>query len=351
MVNWSDPDEIARDAAVFERLTFTLFGVYTWELFVTWDFELSLLRRRKKFRWPLVFFFLCRYCMLLALIGLIMSLTVATRINCGALFTFNSWTGNMSILCASTSLMLRTVALWDRKRQIIIALGVLCLAHWALLYRTMFIVTASWSDTAKTCVVTGTSPSLLNTTFFFTMGFDLIILLFTAAALLKKHSARTDLWKLLFQDGLIYFLVSFTMNSVPAVLNILNLNTPMNVVATIPAATVTSVASSRAVIRLLEFSPGEVYVHSIPAVTNSHPTRQSGAPYAIPKSSKYTKRPEVHVTTEHLTMAEFPPSTPASPYSKNQDRRTSSVNLRSTRDTEGHSTEDEKETYAFSQSV
>ena len=49
------------------------------------------------------------------------------------------------------------------------------------------------------------------------MGFDLIILIFTAVALLGRHSARTDLWKLLFQDGLVYFLVSFSTNCIPAV--------------------------------------------------------------------------------------------------------------------------------------
>ena len=49
------------------------------------------------------------------------------------------------------------------------------------------------------------------------MGFDFIILIFTAVALLARHSARTDLWKLLFQDGLVYFLVSFSTNCIPAV--------------------------------------------------------------------------------------------------------------------------------------
>lgn len=335
MVDWSDPKEIAKDSDVFLKLIFALFGVYIWELFMTWDFEWSLLNRRRKFRWPLIFFFLCRYCMLLALVGLIISLTVTTRINCGALYTFNSWTGNMSILCASTSLMLRTIALWERQKSIVIPLGVLCLAHWALLYRTMFIVTAAWEERTRGCVVTGTNPSLLNSTFFFTMAFDFIILVFTAVSLLKKHSARTDLWKLLFQDGLVYFLVSFSTNCIPAVLNVLDLNTPMNVIATIPAATVTTIAACRAVIRLLEFSSGEVYIHSMPAIANGNP--------------KYLpKRPEVHVTTEHITMAEFSPSGANSPYSKNHSHRTSSIDLQSARDTEVHSVEkNAKESFEF----
>ena len=49
------------------------------------------------------------------------------------------------------------------------------------------------------------------------MAFDFLILVFTAVALLSRHSARTDLWRLLFQDGLVYFLISFSTNCVPAV--------------------------------------------------------------------------------------------------------------------------------------
>ena len=66
------------------------------------------------------------------------------------------------MLCCAAS-----IALWERERRIVIPLGILCIAHWALLYRTMFIVTAAWEADARSCVVTGTNPSLLNTTFFF----------------------------------------------------------------------------------------------------------------------------------------------------------------------------------------
>ena len=70
MVNWSDPKEIALDNGashsysrllvlnsytdVFDKLIFTFFGLNLWEIFVTCDFEWSLITRRRKFRWPLV---------------------------------------------------------------------------------------------------------------------------------------------------------------------------------------------------------------------------------------------------------------------------------------------------------
>ncbi|KAF5393982.1 hypothetical protein D9757_000207 [Collybiopsis confluens] len=235
-----------------------------------------------------------------------------------ALYVFNSWAGNMTLLCSSTSLMLRTIALWERKRTVVIPLGVLCLAFWAILYRTMFIVQASWSDTQETCVVTSTSPGLLNVTFFFTMAFDFTILVYTFIALITKHTARTDLWKLLFQDGLVYFVVTFTANCIPAVFNVLNLNLLMNVIATIPAAAITSIASCRAVMRLFEFTSNEVYVHSGMAQSGSGPhitrnPRISAAPqFAM-------ARPEVIVTTEHITMSEFP-SDSDSPYTVKSSR-------------------------------
>ncbi|KAK0468117.1 uncharacterized protein EV420DRAFT_1635375 [Desarmillaria tabescens] len=314
MVNWSDPAEIAKDSLVFQRLIFAIFGVCLWELFTTCGFEWSLITRR-------LFFFLSRYCILFAFIGLIISLSVTTRINCNALYTFNGWAGNMTILCASTSLMLRTMALWERRKSVVIPLSLLCAAHWGLLYRTMFIVHAAWEDTASACVVVQTNPGILNVTFFFTMGFDFVILCFTAVALISKHTARTDLWKLLFNDGLVYFLVTFSCNCIPAVLNILNLNTPMNVIATVPAALVSSIASGRAVMRLLDFHSHDVYVHSMSGMSSGNTPPRAPAPttFAVSVAAPPLTRPEVHVTTEHFTMHEYP----RAQYRKSQDTQNS----------------------------
>ncbi|KAL1671466.1 hypothetical protein EV122DRAFT_295479 [Schizophyllum commune] len=203
MVNWSDPKEIALDNDVFDKLIFTFFGLNLWEIFVTCDFEWSLITRRRKFRWPLVlFFFLSRYCIILSFIGLV---TGAKR-------------------KAISSSIVSIIALWERKLLVVVLLGILCVAHWAVLWRGMFIVESTWNAEISACYVTQTNPGLLNVTFFYTIAFDFTVLIFTTVALTYKHSARTDLWKLLFQDGLVYFLLTFSSNCIPAVLNVLNLN-------------------------------------------------------------------------------------------------------------------------------
>ncbi|KAJ3741380.1 hypothetical protein DFH05DRAFT_1528226 [Lentinula detonsa] len=319
MVNWSDSQVIERDSLAFDRVVFCFLGVTIWELFSTWDFEWSLLQGRRKLRWPLGMIHHHQSCSalnvdsFLLLVPLLYPVGIRWHnrvlINCGALYVFNSWAGNMTLLCSSTSLMLRTIALWERKLTVVAPLGLLCIAFWTILYRTMFIVRAEWSDSARTCIVTSTEPSLLNVTFFFTMGFDLVILVYTYIALVTKHTARTDLWKLLFHDGLVYFLVTFTANCIPAVFNVLNLNTPMNRGHT---------AAVRAVMRLLDYTSGDVYVHSTSGVAQSsgnNATRQ-GPPRASAVVPKFaTTRPEVLVTTEHITMSEFVTDSD-SPYTK-----------------------------------
>lgn len=48
------------------------------------------------------------------------------------------------------------------------------------------------------------------------MCFDLVILAFTATALLRS-SNRSNLWHLLFKDGLVYWAITFSVNAIPAV--------------------------------------------------------------------------------------------------------------------------------------
>jgi len=98
------------------------------------------------------------------------------------------------------------------------------------------------------------------------MAFDFIVLCTTVVGLLMT-GGRSGVWKLLFVDGVVYFLVTFTANAFPAILNLLNLNPAMNVIAAVPACVVSTIAATRAVVRLQEFRNQDVYIHSATAVS------------------------------------------------------------------------------------
>ena|ERR1700722_11773743 len=62
-----------------------------------------------------------------------------------------------------------------------------------------------------------------------------------------------------------------------------------------------SIAACRAVIRLMEFNGQDVYVQSMGQVSHAQIRSTASRP------PKYTPpRPEIHVTTEAITVAEFP---------------------------------------------
>jgi hypothetical protein len=63
--------------------------------------------------------------------------------------------------------VLRSIALWERRLIAVVPLGVLCLAHWVLLYRGVFVVHAQWSPEERTCVVSSTSAGWLTVNLFY----------------------------------------------------------------------------------------------------------------------------------------------------------------------------------------
>jgi len=213
--------------------------------------------------------------------------------------------------------MLRTIALWERSLKVVIPLGILCLGHWGLLWHGMFIITSQWIPAAGGCVVVKTSHVFLDINFFYTMAFDLVVLLLTVVAL-SRQGSRSGLWVMLFRDGLVYFLVAGACNCIPAILNVLNLNIEMDVIATVPAATISSIAACRAVIRLQDYANADSYVHTSSVVGND--VRLTRYVVSTRKPSRYTMtRPEIHVTTDHIITQDISPTTavtgtPYTPY-------------------------------------
>ena len=125
------------------------------------------------------------------------------------------------------------MAFWEWKRWAVLSMLSLSLPQWAIITWTMMVVQASWDDQSGICVVVDTNHVLLNlkyvyskwSEFFVThcsssnmsaMAFDFVILVMTIIALRKRFRDEA-LSNFLLRDGLIYFLIMSTCNTVPAV--------------------------------------------------------------------------------------------------------------------------------------
>lgn len=256
MVDWMSPAELQRDLVAFERLMHALLGVYLWEWFTSLGFDWDYIRGKRTFRWPLIFYFLNRYCLLFALIGIAIALNVTEEVDCQALYTFNQVFGNASIGLASINLSLRTMAVWSQAWYIVAPLVLIIMGHWSLLLHGV-LLKAEWVGNA--CQITSTSNKMLAVSFIYSMVFDLTVLCLTAWKLVlnapsSRAMGRSKLVVLIFGDGLIYFIIAFCANLLATIFMLLNLNPVMSIIANVPAAIAATIVACRAVRRLAKFT-------------------------------------------------------------------------------------------------
>jgi len=149
---------------------------------------------------------------------------------------------------ASTLLMLRTIAVWNRSPRIVIPLILASMGQWGLLIHGIVTIRSQWSDVERTCLVKTVSPKYMEAIFMYCklspqsslfpsrhMGqneilmsnagvlFDLAVLVLTTTGLYLSP-ARSSLWQLLFRQGIIYFVAAFVANMIPSIFLLLNLN-------------------------------------------------------------------------------------------------------------------------------
>ncbi|KAF9449812.1 hypothetical protein P691DRAFT_519345 [Macrolepiota fuliginosa MF-IS2] len=252
MVNWQSTEETVKDGVAFGRFMHALLGLYIWEWFTSLDFDWQYISGKKKFRWPMVFYFLNRYCLLFALVGIAVALNVTSQIDCQALYTFNQCLGNAAIGLASINLSLRTIAVWSQNKYLVVFLVLVILGHWSLLLHGI-LLTAQWVE-GTGCVIATTNNRILAISFIYSMVFDLTVLCLTAYKLLYPKTGRSRLVELIFSDGLIYFLIAFLANLIATIFMLLNLNPVMSIIANVPAAIASTIVACRVVRRLSRFT-------------------------------------------------------------------------------------------------
>jgi len=279
MVDWHSPAQIARDSQAFSNLIHVLFGLFLWEFCVSFNFDYSFISGKRKYRWPLTFYFIGRYSLLAALIGIIIALNVQSKLRCQSLYTFNQCMGNIAIGMASVNLSLRTMAVWGQKWYIIAALVSISLGHWSLLLHGI-LLTAAWIP-GQGCIITSTDSKLLSVTFIYSMIFDFTVLILTASKLIRPSGTKSQLVNMMFADGLYYFIMAFLANLVATVFMTLNLNPVMSIIANVPAAIASTIAASRVVRRLANFSAtgAEMFSSTVNGSSGFRSVQQSAPPH------------------------------------------------------------------------
>ncbi|KAJ8596162.1 hypothetical protein M405DRAFT_849382 [Rhizopogon salebrosus TDB-379] len=257
MVNWESQQEISSDSSIFMKTMHTLIGLYAWEFIVSLDFDWEVLTGKKRFRWPLIFYFAGRYLLLAALVGIAVALDMPSEINCYTLYAFTQLAGNAAVGLASINLSLRTMVIWSQNKWIVAFLVLLILGHWSLILQGV-LLGATWVP-GLGCQITYSNTTILAATFIYSMCFDFVVMCLSAYKLawapVRKgtNGGHTRLIRMLFSDGLIYFFIAFVSDLIATTFMVLNLNAIMSVIFNVPAAIASTIVASRVVRRLTNF--------------------------------------------------------------------------------------------------
>lgn len=98
------------------------------------------------------------------------------------------------------------MAMWDRKRYIVVPLTVALLGFAGVLLRGIIGVKDIWVEGAG-CSIVSSQQTILRTIYIYGMSLDLIVLLLTFYKL-GFGSEKSALMNLLLRDGLVYFLIT-----------------------------------------------------------------------------------------------------------------------------------------------
>ncbi|KAH9978391.1 hypothetical protein BJV74DRAFT_798427 [Russula compacta] len=109
MVNFQDPAIVASYSSITDMLWHTMTGLFVWEFIITLDYEWSIFRGRRPYRWTVWMYSITRVATLLAMV----------------VITFHIFLSNLAFATASLLIVLRIIAIWNRQMVIVaISIGV-----------------------------------------------------------------------------------------------------------------------------------------------------------------------------------------------------------------------------------
>ncbi|KAH9984326.1 hypothetical protein BJV74DRAFT_797194 [Russula compacta] len=233
MVDFRDPAVIAQDTLVVVKFWHTVAGLYFWEFVTTLDYEWSVIRGHRPYRWSIWVYSVTRAATLAAVILSILSLDISPPYKCQV-------SSFVAIAAASLLIVLRMCSRGEW--SIPYMLPARGLSHPQL--------RSVWAVGQNTCVLVNVKKSALNLTYIFGLVTDIVLLFIMLAGLLRlrrQGGGSFALTRLLWKQGLIWLLLA-TIAEVPTVVFlIVNLNAPMplNVMFQVPALITMSIGATR----------------------------------------------------------------------------------------------------------
>ncbi|OBZ75224.1 hypothetical protein A0H81_04624 [Grifola frondosa] len=286
--------------AVHQLAVFCL-GFFGWHYLLSIDIELSLVTRKRAFKWPFIPYLLGRYMLLSTLMSFVIASRIKHRMACG--MAYHAFSG-VRVFFRKPKSWDTDVVIWRRHLFVTSLLVVVFLGHFSLvIIQGVMGITASWDPVMATCVVIYSNDTLNAAFYLYTACNNLLILALTVYGRVKSHTRRDWLWNALCKQGVWYCVVTFLVNIPTTVFARLNLNPVMNLIFTLPAATVSVMASSFAVESLLDVDVKNMNMNKNSSAISNATNR--GASWGAPSAPKNVWNHEELTASDQLQLSTY----------------------------------------------
>ncbi|KAH9954841.1 hypothetical protein BC827DRAFT_920836 [Russula dissimulans] len=273
-------------------------GLYIWEFFTTLELEWSVIRGRRKYRWTIWIYSFTRLATLATIIATLVDLNAKTPRRCQVLISFQYTFACMSLASASSLIVLRINAIWNKKKVIMsISVGV-WVTNATVLIVGVSRLRASWSPEQDHCVTLNVQSIKFNSISL--LSSDVILLLITLVGLFRLRSHGTfSLGRLLWKQGIVWLLLAIVAEVPPALFLNWHLSAPLSVMFQFPGVVILTIAATRVYRSLTDFVTGGTH-HTTESQRSRPPVRNG---MQNPASQIPLNQLEVAV---HTTRVQYP---------------------------------------------
>ncbi|KAN0105784.1 hypothetical protein V8E52_010694 [Russula decolorans] len=208
MVNFHSPVTFAREFAATINIWHTMDGIFIWEFFTTLNYEWDVIRGHRPYRWTIWVYSITRVATLLAVILNMFSFDDTTKVNCQCFAC-------VAFASASLLIVLRIIAIWNRKTIIVLIAAGLWLAD----------VRGVWSDRSNSCVPTNPNSNKINIIVSLISDVVLLLIMLVGLLRLRLEMGEFGLGRILWNQSLVWLLLA-TVAEVPPTVNTLDLVRP-----------------------------------------------------------------------------------------------------------------------------
>lgn len=243
MTNWQSILVELAEANALIKLVHVTVGVYLWEFVLNFDYEYSLITGKRKLNRTVPLYLGCRWSTLLAVIFQLVGFDKPGKLNCEALVITSFVFAYFSFLSASGLIILRIYALWEHKRIVLVLTFVVWLANTAAFVYNMAITRAQ--QIGNFCVVDHIVDIRVTATSTLLTDFTFLALMLVGILRWKQARMMGGIWRVMYQQGLIWVVIVTLADVPPVIFLALNLNEPMDQMFMVPGMVMMSIGALR----------------------------------------------------------------------------------------------------------